>query len=835
MNAILSLFPPLFGEETLTTRFEWGRIQAMSDWMSPPTAWLLVGLGTAAMLAVVVWIYLRDLEELRPLRSVALVVLRLVCVVGLVALFLQPRWRTEKEVTRTSRVVLLVDTSRSMDVCDVPHASSPTRAQELSKAMEDSQFVEQLRRTHDVEIVRFDENPQRLAVLKKHGTPAAEKEEGEETKPTDAGQDENWPAALTADGYATRIGHALDAIVTQERGGPISGVVLVTDGRQTADPPVEPALTAAAKAGIRVYPVGMGSELPRTNLTLVALEAPPHAQSKDPFRIKGRVRASDFPQSKVPVTVYLDIKAPGQNEFKLGYDSKRIDVEPGKPIDVEFSIRPEERTGVWGVAMRVELPQSEKAGGPGAPAATLDDSNADDNRREVQVNVMERKLHVLLLAGGAGREYQFLRGALARDKKSIALDVLLQTGSEGVSQDAEQILDSFPETRQEMFKYDCVVAIDPNWLDLASADIDLFDSWVGEGGGLICIAGPVYTGQNIGGWVNDSKTAKIRALYPVNFGRGASSHDPGRSAKQGWPLKFTREGTAAEFLRLTGDEKENLDAWQTRALFFACQPIQGTKPGATVYARWANPESGEGDSRPAYFASQFYGSGRVFYMGSGELWRTRRYDDKYFDYFYTRLIRWVAQGRLAAQSERGSLRADDTYALGARVEIHADLKDARLAPLNLPSVELQAFGPDNKETAVVLRKDENRKGAYQGAMVARREGEYHLSLPLPPNGAERLTKTIHIRASDVEWDNARRDAALLQRVADQTRGQYFPEVREAFSESGVATLLDDRTQTSILREARDRNWEELWRTRMMFLLCGLLAAEWLIRRLSKLA
>ena len=56
---------------------------------------------------------------------------------------------------------------------------------------------------------------------------------------------------------------------------------------------------------------------------------------------------------------------------------------------------------------------------------------------------------------------------------------------------------------------------------------------------------------------------------------------------------------------------------------FGYYGVRGAKPGATVYGRYSDPEAGSGDERPVYMAGQFYGAGRVFYLGSGEMWRLR--------------------------------------------------------------------------------------------------------------------------------------------------------------------------------------------------------------------
>ena len=143
--------------------------------------------------------------------------------------------------------------------------------------------------------------------------------------------------------------------------------------------------------------------------------------------------------------------------------------------------------------------------------------------------------------------------------------------------------------------------------------------------------------------------------------------------------------------------------------------MRGPKPGATVYARFSDPAGGQGGQQPVYLAGQFYGSGSVFYLGSGEMWRLRAVDDTYFDQFYTKLIRHVSQGRLLRGSTRGVLLVgQDHYMLGNTVEVRAQLTNARLEPLDVPSVNLQVIQPDGAVATVALRPDPSRAGAYLG-------------------------------------------------------------------------------------------------------------------------
>ena len=99
------------------------------------------------------------------------------------------------------------------------------------------------------------------------------------------------------------------------------------------------------------------------------------------------------------------------------------------------------------------------------------------------------------------------------------------------------------------------------------------------------------------------------------------------------------------------------------------------------------------------------------------MWRLRAVDDAYFEQFYTKLIRHVSQGRLLRGSSRGVLLVgQDRYMLGSTVEVRAQLTNARLEPLDLPSVNLQMIQPDGTAQTIALRADPKPGGGVRGAV-----------------------------------------------------------------------------------------------------------------------
>ncbi len=553
------------------------------------------------------------------------------------------------------------------------------------------------------------------------------------------------------------------------------------------------------------------------------LIAPARAYPGDSFQITGYLQSEGLADRTVSVEL-VSRAAGGAGSLDAGRveGSQRVTLGGrGEVVPVKFDITPAE-DGRRMYRLRVNAPP--------------EDTNSADDQQEVDVEIIDRKSKILLIASGPTREYIFLRNQLHRDKQTT-VDVWLQSAPEGISQDAHEILTELPGTPQELFLYDCIVAFDPDWTQLDAADVDLLERWVAEkAGGLIVVAGPVEMDK----WVQDPKLSRIRGLYPVEFNRRLTLFDEGRfGSTTPWPIEFAREGLEAEFLWLANTAATSAQLWSDFPGTFGYYDVRGPKPGATVYARFSDPEAATGDQRPVYFADHFYGSGRVFYLGSGEMWRLRALDDKYFEQLYTKLIRHVSQGRLLVGSSRGMLLLDrDRYLLGNTVVVRAQLSDAQFDPLDVPNVTLQVIRPDSTTLALQLAADASRKGMYVGQFTALQEGTYRLEMIVPEGDEEQLSRRIQVRVPDLERENPERNDALLSEIAKRTDGLYYLGPEAVLGDRGMpplASQLLDRTETTYLAGITDRDFERRWMQALLGVICGALCLEWLIRRLSKLA
>ena len=805
--------------------FEFGRIQSQVDWLAPLAAF-------AALCAFAWYMYRRDSVDFSaPLRYL-LTFLRIAALVGLLIVYLQPQWRNEREVVQNSRVVLAIDTSLSMGLHDndaSPVPAEPSRAQKVIAALSESRLLEDLRKTHDVIVTRFDQESVHVATLPKRAPPTTDSEssptEGtstDATKSTEAPID--WTESLAPRGAETRLGQALRQLVNEERSQPISGIAVITDGGQNAGLEPAAAVALAREAKIPIFAVGIGSDRQPVNVRISDFVAPARAFPGDTYTATGYLQAQGLAGRSVTVELLSRDATSGgattsENAGKLEATQQATLGTDGEVVPVKFELVPSE-VGRKTLRLRVQPPPQDRYAG--------------DDQQEVDIEIVDRKTRVLLFAGGPSREYQFLRNQLRRDK-DVVVDVLLQMAREGVSQDANEILDAFPSTREELFAYDCIVAFDPDWRELTAAQIGLLERWVGEqAGGLIVIAGPIHTDT----LAQDTALAKIRNLYPVQFHKRFSTLEDGRyGAREPWPIEFTRDGLDAEFLWIADSAPRSAASWSEFAGVFGYYGVKGAKPGATVYGRYSDPRARDGDQQPVYLAGQFFGAGRVFYLGSGEMWRLRSDDEAYFERLYTKLIRFVSQGRLLRGSSRGVLLVErDRYVLGNTVVVRAQLNNSQLEPLTVPNVTLQIYLPDSTQQSVVLAADPSRAGSYAGQFTVRKEGVYRLELAVPGGEEERLARRIQVKVPDLERENPQRNDALLSTIARDTSGAYYVGLEAAVGsgpdEGPLAARLRDQSRTSIVLDTPDRLWDNQW---MLLAICGLLCTEWLVRRLLKLA
>lgn len=638
-----------------------------------------------------------------------------------------------------------------------------------------------------------------------------------------------WADALAPRGTSTQLGSAIQHLVNKERDGPIAGIIVVTDGRSNEGVQPARAIAAAVNAGIPVYPIGIGSTEAPKNVLVADIQAPPKVFPSDKFQVKGILKAFGLPGKTIGVQLLSIDVNDEEAETVEGETTVRL-AEDGQATPVEFEVERLEQ------GKRRYIIRSESVDG---------DLDLRDNQRTAVVEIIERQTKVLLIAGGPNREFRFLRNQLYRDK-DISLHVWLQSAKIGADQESDELLHEFPQTREGVFFYDCIIAFDPDWIDFTPQQTELLERWVAEqAGGLIVVAGPVNTPEWTRRPRGDEAIDKIRRLYPVSFySQGTAQLKLGRfGGDHSFPLGFSREGRAAEFLWLGDSASDSQTNWDRFTGVFGYYAVNEPKPGADVLANFADPDTAVSDRLPIYLASHFYGAGRVFFQASSEMWRIRRLDVEFFQQYYVKLIRWASQGRLLRDSTRGVLLTDrERCWMGDQVVIQAILRDAQDRPLMTQQIDAVILRPDGTTQDVNLEAVENavRPGTFHGQFTAGIEGDYRISLPIPASpDLEVLTTTVQANIPDLEKEQPQRNDSLLTELAEKTRGHFFVGVEGFKSDAGNPfspdQLIQPQDQETFLTGTLDRFFQRKLMMWLLGLISTALGLEWTIRRLHRLA
>jgi hypothetical protein len=845
--AVAALFA---ASERVQHRITSGLVEGFSQWWQMPALVLAV----AALGAFVLWMYRRDAVELPRGIGIVLAALRLGAIAALVAAYLDLERRAEHEIVFPSRVAVLVDSSASMTLRDEPAdaaadaAASPTRAERALALLESGGLLAALAPRHEVSVWRFDADAEPLVVLPVAGAaganadavnPAGERPASTATDPaTDAAASaaatsaarpaDAWAGRLAARGYETRLGEAIDRVFEHEPAGVLAGVIVLTDGASNAGIDPTAASGDPGRAGVPVHPVGIGSERLPSNVRVADVLVPARVFPGDRFAVTAYLQAQGLAGQTVRVELAEAAGGEAEGQGAAVATGRVIDTAEavlggsGELVAVRFDVPGLDAPGRRDLVVRVVPPAADRSPG--------------DDRQLAEVEVVDRVTQVLLMAGGPSREYQFMRNVLERDK-SFTVDVLLGTAGRGASQDARRILGGFPATAEELADYDVIVAFDYDWRLLDQAAQARLDRWVSrESGGLVLVAGGIF----MDAWLADGQSTVLRTLHPVELRRsGRLVSDEAAGRDEPLPLVFSRDGLDAEFLWLAASRVASQTVWSEFKGVYSCFGADAPKPGATVYARAARPAaSGPAESQPIVMAGQFYGSGNVFYLGSGEMWRLRSIDDALHERFTTQLVRHVSQGRLLRGSRRARLLVDrDRFAVGANVQLRVVLPEGAAAP----AAECRVFGPDGGLVRVPLAAERDKPGVLAGSFVAAREGAWRIDVDLGGGadaGGEKVTRRIQARLPDRELERPRLDRGVLEQLATVSGGTarfLGAEPWTAADSRALAAGIEDRSRREYESGAPDDDFKRRLNGGLLALGAGLLCVEWVLRRLARLA
>ncbi|MFM7056704.1 MAG: glutamine amidotransferase, partial [Planctomycetota bacterium] len=176
------------------------------------------------------------------------------------------------------------------------------------------------------------------------------------------------------------------------------------------------------------------------------------------------------------------------------------------------------------------------------------------------------------------------------------------------TQSAEELRGGFPQSAEELFRYDAVV-VDDLEADFFKADQMklLYDFVSRRGGGLLMMSGQESFAQ--GGF----DRTPVGELLPIDLSRTAAF------PQTGVRLELTRDGWLQPWVRIQSDEPAEQQRLERMPAFLTLNPPGYVRPGAQVMAE---VRDAEGNVWPALIVQRF-GRGRTAAVCIGDLWRWR--------------------------------------------------------------------------------------------------------------------------------------------------------------------------------------------------------------------
>jgi hypothetical protein len=716
-------------------------------WPWPSWLTLLFVLCTGAFIAA---IYLRESPRCPRWHRLGLAGMRFA--LAMIVLLMISQFTLTLRRTGLPYLAVLVDDSLSMTTID-PQEKLPqaNMAERISKVESDSKdlsrwgLAQTLLNEHHAAMLRqlADEYRLRLFLLtgvrevEPHGPDAMEKmsEELQAMKPT---------------GEASPLGRSVRTVLDHLRGTAPAAIVMLTDGVNTEGPSLSEAAKDAARRGVPLFFIGLGSEHARAEVKLSDLLVDEVVFVNDMVRFECRTTVNGVEGRKFN----LILREKGKPEELAKVEMTAGPDNSSQPAQLLY--RPTQ-VGRFDYVVSVE-PQDQEAA-------------VQTNELSRNVEVRKEKVRVLLVQGTPNFEYRYLRNMFQRDETIELTSVLQEADRNEVAQEASKasVLQALPSRREEWFAYDVIIFgdVDPSLLNpTALQNLADFVDQPGKGGAIVFIAGPKFMPAAY-------RDTPLARLFPFDPNK---SHSPesGKTIADGFQIVPTELGLASPAMQM-GDSLE-----QTREIWRHLQPeywlleIPSVKPSVRVLAEASNRTSNDGRRLPV-ICLHYIGAGKVLFHASDETWRWRyRVGDLYFARYWIQTIRFLSRSLLSEAGRPVTLSSDRReYAYDEPIRLRSQFADERLAPAEDDGVSVVIERSGQPSQRMVLHRTTLGRGVFEGVLNRLGAGSYHAWIASPSLQGQAPTVEFSVLPPVGELTQLRMDATEMRRAAQQTGGQFY--------------------------------------------------------------
>ncbi len=789
----------------------WGLMELLRKVLHLGTGWPLwtIALITALAVEFIIFLYRYEQSAVGRTKGNWLTALRLLALLALVWMLLQPVFSRKVNRELEQEVVVVLDDSASMDLVD-PGATA-SRYDMAANAINESGLFDDLEGRVGVRFMR-----------------AARKALGEDEE-----EAEGWD-------QATDLANAMTTVLEQVPPDNLAGIVMMTDGRHNRPGRVE---DVARRYGILDAPigvVGIGSEESPRDAAILEVRSPDAIYLGDRLRVTTVVKFDGYRGRRAKVLLKKGEEIVQEQVISIPQDHHRE--------EVRFNDVPE-TDGINAYTVELE---------------NLGEEFFDRNNSwQFETAITDARTNVLILDSHPRWEFRYLRNLFYGRDKSIHLQYVLLEPDTILGQQEERVPASaarkfgdaqatdLPESEEEWRKFDVIIIGDVPPESINENTWDIIRSCVTDRAAfLVAIAGPRHMPHAF-------ESGIARDLFPVRY-------TPGRRTFFGtkeppFRLILTAEGRNHPITAQSDSRLENERLWGEFPDFRWRHPVDGVKEGASVLVVASSEESEEEavgnaddlrsalsrlaqrkerEAKNALLVAQQVGNGKVAMLLTDRTWRLREgVGDIYHHRFWGQLVRWGAGPNLRSGTPSVRLGTDQlSYTGDDRLQITARLLDEQKNPVEDESLKAEIWRDGEKLTTVQMSYVEGSPGLHKAqAGPFPGSGDYQIRLEgrkasdlLEGEGAGGVSTAFRVvgAMSPVELSETTLNRPLLDTLAELSGGRVVaPE--DAGQLAGLF-LTGEETREE-LRETR--LWDH-WALLVLF--CALLTSEWVIRRGSGL-
>lgn len=765
-------------------------------WQNFDLTWLSAGV-VVLVLGLLVWGYARS--PLRGWRRVAALLCKLGALALLALCLLDPQWTRSQPKKGENEVVVLVDTSASLELAET--AGGQTRAAQVQAALavgsDDAAWIKALGEDFRLRLMIAGQQTSSVAHFQ----------------------------GLKFDGTRSDLCRTLTTL--RSGGTNLAAVVVVSDGNAT-----DAAAWKAEAKGAPLFTVLSGDKAPQPDLSIIETSVATSPFEDAPVTITARVAANGL-KGKTATLAALDVQGKTMA-------TEKVSISGDTPQTVRLRL-PTAKPGVS--FQKLEL-KSE-----GVMEATQ-----ANNTRLLAADRGAGPYRVLYVSGRPNWEYKFLRRAIAGDD-DIQMPALVRIakrepkfewrGRAGESvnplfrgfgakdgeeaqrydqpviirlgtRDAKELTDGFPKAAEDLFaEFRAIILDDIEAQFFTQEQMHLIERFVSERGGALLMLG----GQECfrtGGYDH----TPIGRMLPVYLDQTSSA-----PAITDARFNLTREGWLEPWMRLRTEREEDEKRLGTMSAFQSVNPAFSIKPGASVLATVSDAQQ----SYPAV-AVQRFGEGRVASVLIGDLWRWGLHDEeshKDMDRLWRQLMRWLVVDVADTVTFSTEIDAADRE----RVKLAVRVRDRAFKANSDSIVKIEVTQPDGSTAQLFAEPSLKEGGLFETEYFAAKPGNYRATATVEdaekrtPLGTKTTGWTYDPLAEEFARLEPNRD--LMKRLAADTGGEML-----ALADIGKLPELLKNIRVPVEVTLSTPLWHTPW---IFIAILLLLLAEWMLRRKGGMA